>query len=274
MQDLSGKTAVVTGAASGIGRALAQRLASAGCNLALWDVNEAELEATLQGLQGAGKVTTALVDVSQRDAVFATAEAVVADHGGVDIVINNAGVVVVDSLENVSFDDFEWVMAVNFWGVVYGVRAFLPHLKRRPEGSIVNISSVNAFLPFPHNGPYNASKYAVCGLTETLHQELAGSPIVALSVHPGGIDTNIVSNARFREGSKPGLGHDAMTRSFAKVARTTPDQAAKAIIGAIRAKERRLLIGADAHVIEAAKRLAPEFAVQLVPWLQRRVLPD
>lgn len=264
MKELRGKVAVVTGAASGIGRSLAATLAAEGCGLALWDVKAEDLDQTAESVGQAGvRVTTQRVDVSDRAAVFAAAEEAIKAHGQVDIVINNAGVTVIDSLEDVSFEDFEWVMGVNFWGVVYGVRAFLPHLEQRPEASIVNISSVNAFIPFPNNGPYNCSKFAVCGFNETLHQELAGTNVRVSSVHPGGIRTNIVRDARFRH-SVRGEDHAQATNEFARIARTSPDEAARTIVRGIRRKQRRVLIGADAYFFDYGKRLAPKASVQLV----------
>lgn len=268
-----GRVAVVTGAASGIGRALARRLARRGCNLALWDIRAAELDETVAGLEGGVRVTSAIVDVSDRAQVFAAAEAAIADHGAVDIVINNAGVAHFDPLRTVDFADFERVMAVNFWGVLYGVRAFLPHLETRPEASVVNIASVNSFAPFPSNGPYNCSKAAVASLNATLHMELADSPVQVLGVHPGGIDTHIVDYGTFGSVGHADVDHAALSRGFSRVARTSPDRAAARIIGAIRKKQRRLLVGLDAFALQAVHRLAPDTLGRLTAPVMKAVLP-
>ena len=168
----------MTGAAAGIGRALATTLAGEGCDLALSDVDEVNLEETARRVREIGRaVSTHVVDVADRDAVFRWASDVASEHGGVDVLINNAGVAVLATIEEVDYDDFEWVVGVNVWGVVHGVKAFLPLLRQRPEGHIVNISSINGMLPFPRNGPYNLSKFAVAGFTETLVQELRGTGI-------------------------------------------------------------------------------------------------
>jgi short-subunit dehydrogenase len=270
MKDLRNKVAVVTGAGSGIGRQLAHQLAKAGAELVLADVVQKNLEATVGELHGQTKITSHVVDVSKRDQVYALADSAIKAHGQVDIVINNAGVAVLQPLEQVSYEDFEWVMNVNFWGVVYGTLAFLPHLKARPEASVVNISSVNGFVPFPNNGPYNCSKYAVYGFNETLHQELAGSGVVVTSVHPGGIKTNIIRNAKVH--ASPGGNDKAhITSRFDSIARTSAEDAAKAILGAIKKKQKKLLIGLDAHAMDLAKRLMPEEFTSLVGILTQKV---
>ena len=270
MKELRNKVAVVTGAGSGIGRQLAHQLARAGAELVLADVVQKNLETTVGELHGQTKITSHVVDVSKRDQVYALADAALKDHGQVDIVINNAGVAVLQPLDQVSYEDFEWVMNVNFWGVVYGTLAFLPHLKSRPEASVVNISSVNGFVPFPNNGPYNCSKYAVYGFNETLHQELAGSGVVVTSVHPGGIKTNIIRNAKVH--ASPGGNDKAhITSRFDSIARTSAEDAAKAILGAIKKKQKKLLIGLDAHAMDLAKRLMPEEFTSLVGILTQKV---
>ncbi len=269
MKDLKNKVAVVTGAGSGIGKQLAHQLAKAGAELVLADVAQKNLEATVGELHGQTKITSHVVDVSQREQVYALAAAALKDHGQIDIVINNAGVAVLQPLDQVSYEDFEWVMNVNFWGVVYGTLAFLPHLKVRPEASIVNISSVNGFVPFPTNGPYNCSKYAVYGFNETLHQELVDTNVVVTSVHPGGIKTNIVRNAKVH--TTPG-GNDKghITSRFDSVAQTSAEDAAKAILGAIQKKKKKLLIGLDAYAMDLAKRLAPEEFTSLVGFFTQK----
>jgi len=269
MKNLQNKVAVVTGAGSGIGRQLAHQFAKAGAELVLADIVEKNLTATVGELYGQTKITSHVVDVSKRDQVYALADKAIKDHGQVDIVINNAGVVVLQPIDEVSYEDFEWVMNVNFWGVVYGTLAFLPHLKTRPEASVVNISSVNGFVPFPNNGPYNCSKYAVYGFNETLHQELADTNVVVTSVHPGGIKTNIVRNARVHTAPSGG-DKSQITDRFDLIARTSPEDAAKAILGAIKHKDKKLLIGLDAYVMDVAKRLMPETFTELVGTMTKR----
>jgi hypothetical protein len=275
MKDLNGKVAAVTGAGSGIGRGLALRLADQGCHLALCDVNEAGLAETAELLKGRPvKVTTAKVDVTGRDAVEAWAGQAVADHGGVDVVINNAGVAVFDRLETVRWEDFEWVIDVDFWGVVYGTRAFLPYLRKRPEGCIVNISSVNGMVPFPYNGPYNCAKHAVKGFNMTLIQELRGSNVRVMSVHPGGIKTNIARDMRFCKQDGLDLEGAEVAEMFDNIARTTADEAARQIVrGIVKGKE-RLLVGGDAVLIDLAYRLFPlgmaKFTGMVYAFMQKR----
>lgn len=270
MQDLKNKVAVVTGAGSGIGRQLAHQLARAGAELVLADVAEKKLQQTVGELHGQTKITSHVVDVSKKDQVYAMADAALKTHGHVDIVINNAAVTVLQPLDEVSQEDFEWVMNVNFWGVVHGTLAFLKHLKNRPEASVVNISSVNGFIPFPNNGPYNCSKYAVYGFNETLHQELADTGVVVTSVHPGGIRTDIIRNAKVH--ASPGGGDkNEIVGRFDNMARTSAEDAAKAILGAIRGKKKKLLIGLDAYAMDAAKRLMPEEFVAFVGMMTKRL---
>ena len=267
MKTLKGKVAAVTGAGSGIGRMLAVNLAKEGCHPAISDINEQGLNETAGMLTGYGvNVTTHVVDVARRGQVEQYADDVVKQHGRVDIIINNAGVAVAETVEDVKYEDFEWVMNINFWGVVYGTKAFLPYLKKQPEGYIVNISSINAMVPFRNNGPYNCAKFAVRGLNETLMMELAGTPVRIMSVHPGGIDTNIARNARFYKAANPALDRAATVNMFGKVARTSPDKAARVIIAGMKKNRQRQLVGLDAHVMAFLKRLSP---VDTVKWTGR-----
>ena len=199
MQHLSGRVAAITGAASGIGRALAIELAGRGTHLGLVDVDEAGLAETVAACEGRGvKVTSRRVDVADRSEVEAWAEAVVAEHGAIHLVVNNAGVALGATVEAMAHDDLEWLMGVNFWGVVHGTRAFLPHLLVAGEGHIVNVSSVFGLFSVPAQSAYNASKFAVRGFTDALRMELdlAGAGVSCTTVHPGGIKTNIARNAR------------------------------------------------------------------------------
>ncbi len=255
MTTIAGKVFAVTGTASGIGRALAVELAARGAHVALSDVDEAGLKETLGLLQGPGKFTTHRVDVSSREAVEAYAREVESIHGGADGIINNAGVTTRASIEDISYEDFEFVLNVNLWGVVYGVKSFLPLFRRRGAGHIVNISSINAMVPFALNGPYNISKYGVLGFSETLMQELKGTEIRTTCVHPGGIKTNIVRNSR---GANK---RDAAV--FDRIARTSAEQAAKTILRGVERNRERVYVGADSKVMAVAKRALPSFMVHV-----------
>jgi len=251
---LAGKVVAVTGAGSGIGRALVMELVRRGAEVAASDMNEGGLRET--AMLARGRVSTRLVDVRDRSAVERWATYAEAEHRGVDAIVNNAGVAARGTVEAMSYEDFALVLDVNFWGVLHGVKAFLPLLRRRPEGHIVNISSINAMVPFAKNGPYNASKYAVLGLSETLMQELSGEAIRVTCVHPGGIKTDIVRNGRNMSAADAAM--------FDRVARTTADEAANAILDAVERNRERVLVGFDAKVMAAAKRLSPAWTVRAV----------
>jgi butyryl-CoA dehydrogenase len=260
---------VVTGAGSGIGRALARGAATAGARLALADVNAAGLAETAS-LVGAAECLTEVLDVADRAAVERFAARVHERYGAVHVVINNAGVSVSETLDRIAYEDFEWLMGINFWGVVYGTKAFLPFLKEADEGAIVNISSVFGLIGFPTQGAYNASKFAVRGFTEALRQELDGTRISVTCVHPGGIRTNILRNARFYTDAL-GSNRSGAIEEFERIARTTPKQAARAILGAIRKSKPRLLIGLDAHVIDRLQRWMPVRYVRAIAAVRRRL---
>jgi NAD(P)-dependent dehydrogenase (short-subunit alcohol dehydrogenase family) len=256
MTTLQGKVVAVTGAGSGIGRALAQELVARGAHVALADIDEGGLLETAALLDAGRGVSTHVVDVRDRVAMEKYAADVASHHGGADIVINNAGVAVRATIEEMSYEDFAFVIDVNFWGVVHGTKAFLPILRRRPEGHIVNISSINGMVPFAKNGPYNASKYAVLGFSETLMQELRGEPIRVTCVHPGGIKTNIVRNGRGMTGAEVAF--------FDRIAITSAKTTAKAILRAVERNRERLYVGVDAKLMAAAKRIVPAWTVRLI----------
>lgn len=256
MTKLAGKVVAVTGAASGIGRALAQALQDRGAHLALADVNEVGLQETAALLSSVTRVTTQVVDVCDREGVEAWAAQTVQEHGGVDAIINNAGLAARGTVSDMAYEDFKRVIDVDMWGVVHGVRAFLPHLRKRGSGHIVNVSSINGMVPFALNGPYNMAKYAVLGLSETLMQELENEPIQVSCVHPGGIRTNIVRNAK-------GMSNrDAST--FNRIARTSAEEAAAVILDGMEKNTPRIYVGLDAKLMAAAKRLAPGLTVRMV----------
>lgn len=257
MVNLEGKVAVITGAGSGIGRALALELAKKGCSLALTDIDGEGLAETARLVGGdVANCKTYEFDVSHRDAVEKFAADVMHEFGGTYLVINNAGVTLVDTVENMRYDDLNWLMDTNFWGVVYGTRAFLPHMLEAGEGHIVNISSLFGLMAMPLQAAYNASKFAVRGYTEALRIEMAGSPVNISCVHPGGVRTRIVENARFYEESV-GISKEKMIARFAAQAKTSAAAAARTIIRGVEKNKKRILIGADASIADKIVRLFP-----------------
>ncbi len=248
------KVAVVTGAGSGIGRALAGELASRGFALALSDVDEAGLAVTAKQLADAGhRVHTSRVDVADRDAVFAHADEVLAELGRVDVVINNAGVALNASVREQSHADLRFVLDVDFWGVVHGTEAFLPALIDSGRGHLTNISSLFGLVGVPKQSAYAAAKFAVRGYTETLRQEmvLERQPVQVHCVHPGGVRTDIARSARTGPSEDP----DETAKLFDVVARTSPEAAARAIVKGMQRGKGRILVGADARVLGALPRL-------------------
>lgn len=269
MKDFKNKAAAITGAGSGIGRALSLQLARQGCDLALSDINTEGLRETArQAKEFEVKVTTKKLDVADRKAIYAWADKVVADHGKVNLIFNNAGVALGSSVEGMSDEDLEWLMDINFWGVVNGTRAFMPHLKASGEGHIINVSSIFGLAGIPSQSAYNASKFAVRGFTESLRQELdmSRSCVSATSVHPGGIKTNIAKSARFSGNMQELMGKDetAAKANFEKLFITTADKAAQVILRGVRRNQRRVLIGPDAHVVDMMVRFMPSTYQRLV----------
>ena len=275
MKDFNGRVAAITGAASGIGRALAVELARRGAHLALADIDEVGLAETVNLCEGTGvKVTAQRLDVADRDAVFAWADAVVDEHGKVNLIFNNAGVALGATIEAMSYEDFEWLMNINFWGVVHGTKAFLPHLQASGEGHVVNLSSVFGLISIPSQSAYNAAKFAVRGFTDALRMELemAGGTVSSTTVHPGGIKTNIARNARMDPSVAAMTGSAAEARDgFDQMAITSPTKAARQILAAVEANKRRALIGPDAKVIDLIARLpAGLYQRALVKGAKRR----
>ncbi len=259
MKHFDRRVAAITGAGSGIGRALAVDLAGRGAALALSDVDAEGLETTTDLCEEHGVVVTSQrVDVADRAAVHAWADEVVADHGRVNLVVNNAGVALSSSVDSMDYDDFEWLMNINFWGVVHGTKAFLPHLKASGEGHIVNLSSVFGLVSIPSQAAYNAAKFGVRGFTDALRIELdiERCGVSATTIHPGGIKTNIARNSR-SDGSAEGLGlgPDDDGEGFDSIARTSPADAAAQILRAVERNRRRALIGPDARLFDLASRL-------------------
>ena len=269
VKHLAGRVAVVTGAASGIGRAVAVELARRGCALALVDLNETGLAETADRVRAAGrKVSVHVVDVSDRSRMESLPAEVLAEHGHVHVVVNNAGVSVSGKLADQSLDDFAWIVGINFWGVVYGCKLFLPHLLAEDEGHIVNISSLFGLVGIPTQVSYNATKYAVRGISEALISELSGTRVGVTCVHPGGIRTNIV------RASRTSTAQDAEDKrntadAFERFA-MAPEKAARKIVRAIERDSARVRIGVETYLGDWLKRLFPVATQRLVGWLWRR----
>ena len=278
MKSFHDKVAAITGAGSGIGRALAVRLAAEGCHLALSDLDEATLGQTAALVAAAGpvRVTQAKVDVASRAEVFAWAADCARVHGKVNLVVNNAGVSLGSTVEKTTPEDFAWIVGVNFWGVVHGTQAFLPLLQASGDGHVVNLSSVFGLVAVPGQSAYNATKFAVRGYTECLRQELeiTGAKVSATCVHPGGIKTNIARASRLRPSLQElGVSDLAATKvRFEQAFRTSADEAAAQILRAVRRDARRVLIGADAHALAWLQRLFPTGYSHLVKAIARRLL--
>lgn len=277
MKSFSGKVAAITGAGSGMGRTLASALGARGCHLALSDVDEAGLSGTAALLAGRSvRVTTKKVDVGQREAVEAWAVEVVRDHGRCNLIFNNAGISHGATVEGMDYEEIQRVMQVNFWGVVHGTRAFLPHLRASGDGHVVNTSSLFGLIAFPGQSAYNASKFAVRGYTEALRLELemTGAKVSATSVHPGGIQTNIVRASKMHPSLRD-LGIqdlEAASRLAEKQFKVTAEAAAEAILRGVERNQRRVLIGHDARAFDALQRSMPGTYGKLVARFVRRVM--
>jgi short-subunit dehydrogenase len=261
MKSYKDKVAAITGAASGMGRTLAVELARRGCHLALSDVNDAELVRTAElASQHGVRVTLRKLDVADRAAMFAWADEVVRDHGRVNLVFNNAGVALTVPVEHAKISDFEWIMGINFWGVVHGTQAFLPHLRASGDGHIVNTSSLFGLMAIPTQGTYNATKFAVRGFTEALRMELEmeGACVSATCVHPGGIATNIAMAGKVDPAMEKLTGatvEQHKRRANKMISTTTAESAALQILTAVERNARRVLVGPDARFLDKIVRL-------------------
>jgi len=274
MKTLEDKVVVITGAGSGIGRALALRAADLGAVLALSDWDEVGLVETAQQVQTRThrEVRTDKVDVRDRDALRAYAASVHEQHGRVNVLVNNAGVALHGDFEETSYEDFSWVMDVDFWGVMQGTKEFLPHLIASGDGHLVNISSLFGLVGMPGQTAYNSAKFAVRGFTEALRQEmlLAGHPVGVTCVHPGGIKTAIARNARATS------SHDsaAVARHFdTKLAKMTPERAAEIILDGVLKNRPRVLVGSDAKAIDWVQRILGARYQRLFTVAARRLAP-
>jgi len=257
MKNFENSVTVITGAASGIGRALALNLTKRGAIVVLADKN-------MQGLNETHKMVTALggtasvheLDVSDAAAFADLATAVNDKYGKVNMLFNNAGVSLIDKVSEQSLEDFHWLMNINFWGVVHGCKAFLPYLQKEDEAALVNVSSLFGLLALPLQSAYNASKFAVRGYTEALRTEMTGTPVQVTCVHPGGIKTDITKNAKVSDGALD-VSQEQLSKDFEKQAKTTAEQAAQVIISGLEKKKRRILIGADAKILDFLVRMFP-----------------
>ena len=274
MKTLDGKVVVITGAGSGIGRALALDLAARGSLLALSDVDDDGLAETVDLVKavGARELRSDHLDVADRAAFTAYAAAVAEQFGRVNVVVNNAGVALTGDLDDLTYDDMEWIVGINFWGVVHGTKEFLPHLIASGDGHVVNLSSLFGLISMPSQSLYNATKYAVRGMTEALREEMlvAGHPVGVTSVHPGGIKTAIARNSRVSADQDKA----ATAKLFdEKLAKMTPERAAEIIIRGILRNQARVLVGLDAHALHHFAKLTGSRYQDLVAMASKRVLP-
>jgi short-subunit dehydrogenase len=259
MTAIRGAAAAVTGAASGIGRALAIELAARGADLALADRDEAGLASLAAEIADKVKVSTHRVDVGEPAQIAAFAQAAIASHPSLNIVVNNAGVALLGQFHEIDQAQMDWLFNINFWGVVHSTRAFLPHLAKRAEAHLVNVSSIFGIVAPPGQTAYAAAKFAVRGFSESLRHELqlAKSPVRLSVVHPGGILTNIVRNSRAGSGVTDNARRAESIERFDTIAKTTPRDAALTIIAGIEKNKPRILIGGDARMMDILQRLRP-----------------
>ena len=266
MKSFHDKIVLITGAGSGIGRELALACAEQGAKLALNDWNEATLNETWEMLPETARGIRAAYDVGDRAATEAFVERAATELGGLDMVVNNAGITLpLQRTTQLSVEDFERVLRINLWGVIYGSLAALPHLRKRNPGVLVNISSVFGLFGYPLQNPYSTSKFAVRGFTETLRNEMKGSSLRVVSVHPGGIKTNIVRNVEVPDSPD----REKFIQRFDSQAKTTAPEAARVILDGVRRGKTRVLIGRDARFIDRIVRLMPEnYGRVLLRWLK------
>lgn len=272
MKSFENKVAAITGAGSGIGRALAFGLARQGCQLALSDVNAEGLAETAAQARKLGvQVSETLINVADREAAHAWADQVAAEFGRVNAIFNNAGVAQGGTVEGNDYADYEWIMNINFWGVVNGTKAFLPHLIASGDGHVINISSIFGLFAVPGQAAYNSAKFAVRGFTEALRMEmaLAGHPVKVTTVHPGGIKTAIARNATGAEG----IDTAGAAEWFDKMARTSPERAAQVILDGVAKNKAKVLVGADAKILDTFVRASGSGYQRALTALAGRFMP-
>jgi len=272
LRDFAGKVAAITGAGSGMGRGLALALARRGCHVAIADIGDDALAETARQVSAIGGVrcSTHRVDVADRQSVEAFAAEVVNVHGKVNLIFNNAGVSVTANLEDMPYDDFHWLMNINFWGVVHGTKAFLPYLRQAEEGHVVNTSSVFGLMSVPTQSAYHAAKFAVKGFTDALRLELAQTSVGVSCVMPGGVRTNIVRSGRFRISDNRAPTREEISERFERAAGLGADEAAEWILKGVRRNKARILVGRDAQTIAFLLRLFPVSYLRFIAWAQRR----
>ena len=267
---LAGRVAVVTGGGGGIGRAVAVALARRGCHLALADIDSAGLAETATQVEALGvRASVHAIDVADRAAVAALPPALLAVHGRIDVLVNNAGVALGGTFEQVSEEDFDWLMAINFGAVVRLTRAFLPLLRASDDARIVNLSSIYGIVSPPGQSAYSASKFAVRGFSNALRHELEGTRVGVTVVHPGGVATAIARSARAPAGVDP-AEVAARRAASEKMLRMVPARAGEIIVRAIERRRARVLVGGDAVFVALVERLAPvRYWRVLAPLLRR-----
>ncbi|MBW2397048.1 MAG: SDR family NAD(P)-dependent oxidoreductase [Deltaproteobacteria bacterium] len=265
------RVAILTGAASGIGRAMAEALATDGYSLELMDVNGEALGDLVKALCEQGAAAQANVcDVGDREQVLRVFEEITTRHSGIDLLVNNAGITAYDTVASTTLDDYDRIMRVNFGGTLHCTKALLPTLLRQGHGHVVNISSVFGLIGAPLQSAYSASKFAIRGFSESLRQELLGTGIAISCVHPGGVRTGIVAGGRVGENRLDTAGAAAFNIDFERFSRLTSEQAAQQIVAGIRKRKARILVGVDAHAISGTSRLFPVFHQRLNHWLARQ----
>jgi NADP-dependent 3-hydroxy acid dehydrogenase YdfG len=275
MKSFDDKVVAITGAGSGIGRALSVNLARQGAVLAISDVDDEGLAETVDLVKGAGvrEVRSDHLDVADRDAFASYAASVAEQFGRVNVVVNNAGVALAGNLEDLEYADMDWIMGINFWGVLHGTKEFLPHLIASGDGHVVNISSLFGLISMPGQSMYNAAKYAVRGMSEALREEMliAGHPVGVTVVHPGGIKTAIARNARVSAKEDK----ERTAKLFdEKLAKMTPERAAEIIVRGVRTNKARVLVGLDAHAVHHFAKLTGSHYQDIVARAASRVLPS
>ena len=260
------KVCVVTGAASGIGRASALALASYGAKTVITDIRKDILDETTELIKKAGGTADAhILDMADRDGVYDLSAHVEKTHGGADFVLNNAGVAMAAPVDELGIDDFNWLMDIDFWGVVYGTQAFLPQMQAKNNGRIANISSVFGLFSVPGQAAYNAAKFAVLGFTDAVRHDLADTNIKVTTIHPGGINTNIVRHARMGQGPDAEAEHEEAIARFEKFTMTQPDKAARIILKGVAKGKPRILVGPDAIYMDIIRRLFPSNYLRFIP---------
>lgn len=279
MRSFAGKVAAITGAASGMGRSLAVILARRGCEVAISDIDEVGLAETARLAEAAKpgiRITKKWLDVADAEAMKAWAREVATEHGRVNLIFNNAGVSYSATIEGTPQAEFDRIIDIDFWGVVHGTRAFLPYLRASGDGHVVNTSSLFGLIAFPGQCTYNSAKFAVRGFTEALRLELemTGAPVSASCVHPGGIKTNIARASKVHS-SMADLGiddHEVARKNFEKAFRVSADEAAEIILKGVQRNDARILVGADARILDVVQRILPGTYAGLLARISKRVV--